>query len=82
MNADDFSTIEELDRKILQQIVRTTEGNKCGFCDYTSKYSSHLKEHIESHFKGLSFACKFCSNNFSNRGNLRKHASRCKNQGY
>ena len=34
MNADDFSTIEELDSKILQQIVRTTEGNKCGICNY------------------------------------------------
>ena len=82
MNADDFSTIEELDSKILQQIVRTTEGNKCSICNYISKNFGHTKEHIESHFKGLSFACQFCGNNFSNRGNLRKHASRCKNQGY
>ena len=81
MNADDFSTIEELDSKILQQIVRTTEGNYCGICNYTSKNLSHLKEHIESHFKGLSFACKFCGINFSNRGSLRTHVSRrCKNK--
>ena len=79
MNADDFSTIEELDSKILQQIVRTTEGNKCSICDYTSKHLGHTKEHIESHFKGLSFTCKFCGSNFSYRGNLRSHVQHCKN---
>ena len=79
MNVDDFSNIEELDRQILQQIVRTTEGINCGICNYTSKKMSNLKEHIESHFKGLSFACKFCGKNFNNRQGLRKHKL-CKNK--
>ena len=77
MNANVLSTIEELDSQILQQIVKTPDGNNCGICNYTSKKVSHLKEHIESHFKGLSFACKFCGKNFSSRAVLRKHKN-CK----
>ena len=77
MNANGLSTIEELDSQILQHIVRTPDGNNCGICNYTSKKVSHLKEHIESHFKGLSFACKFCGKNFSSRAVLRKHKN-CK----
>ena len=77
MNANGLSTIEELDSQILQQIVRAPDGNNCGICNYTSKKVSHLKEHIESHFKGLSFACKFCGKNFSSRAVLRKHKN-CK----
>ena len=77
MNANGLSTIEELDSQILQQIVKTPDGNNCGICNYTSKKVSHLKEHIESHFKGLSFACKFCGKNFSSRAVLRKHKN-CK----
>ena len=80
MDANDFSTIEELDSQILQQIERTTEGNKCSICNYISKNFSHTKEHIESHCKGLSFACKFCGTNFNYRVSLRHHVKRCKNK--
>jgi len=80
MKTGDFSTIEELDRQIIQHIVRTSDGYECGICNHTAKYSSHIKEHIESHFKGLSFACEFCGNNFSSRGSLRNHVRHCKNK--
>ena len=80
MDANDFSTIEELDSQILQHLERTTEGKKCSICNYTSIKLSHTKEYIESHFIGLSFACKFCGTNFNYRVTLRGHVKRCKNQ--
>ena len=75
-----FSTIEELNSQILQHLVKTEDGHKCDICNYTRKDVSHVKEHIESHFKGLSFSCEFCGNNFNSRTSIRSHAKRCENR--
>ena len=39
--------------KIESMIEKRVDGNYCTNCGYTSKYISHLKEHIEKHIEGL-----------------------------
>merc|ERR1712126_437547 len=69
-----FSSIEELDSRIDQEILRTSDGIwQCGRCPKNSKNKSHIKEHFENHIEGLSFPCKFCEKVFRSRNSLRKH---------
>ena len=79
MNAEDFQSIEDLDSQIQQQICRTEEGYKCLVCNNTSKRALHMKEHVETHMKGLSFECNFCGKKMKSRSSLRMHETiRCK----
>ena len=77
VDSGNFSSIEELDLYIKQQIITKNDKKQCGLCFYTPKRSSHLKEHIETHVKGLSLPCGFCNNSYPNRGALRYHMRMC-----
>jgi len=77
VNAGNFSSVDELDNYIKEQIINTNEGKQCRICFYRSKYSHHLKDHIETHLEGLSFSCDICDKSYSSRDSLRKHNKRC-----
>ena len=79
MNADEFQSVEDFDLQIQQQILRTEDGYKCLVCNKVLKTEFNLKEHIETHMKGLSFDCKFCGKKTKSRSSLRMHETyRCK----
>ena len=77
VNAGNFSSVDELDNYIKEQIINTNEGKQCGICFYRTKFSPNLKGHIETHLEGLSFSCGNCDKSFSSRESLRKHMKRC-----
>ena len=69
-----FSSIEELDSRIDQEIFRTSYGAwQCGRCPKIAKNKGHIKEHFEKHIEGLSFPCKFCDKVYRSRYSLRQH---------
>ena len=76
VDAGNFSSVEELDFYIKEQIINTNEGKQCGFCFYRTKRSDHLRDHIETHLEGLSFSCNICDKSYSSRENLRHHKRR------
>jgi len=69
-----FNSLDELNQRIEKEIVREVDGTfKCAKCLRTFKRKDNLKEHIETHFEGLSFPCQLCGKDFRSRNNLRKH---------
>ena len=54
MNAEEFHSIEDLDSQIEQQILGTEEGYKCLVCNKVYRWQSQIKEHVETHMKGVS----------------------------
>ena len=69
-----FSSIEELDSRIDQEIYRGSDGAwQCGRCPKIAKNKGHIKEHFENHIEGLSFPCKFCDKSYRSRVSLRLH---------
>ena len=81
MNSKDFQSIEELDKYIEQQVIKTDGEYKCYICNKTSKVKTNIKEHVEiMHIFGLSFDCSFCGKTFSSRNALRVHKSRVCNK--
>ena len=59
--AGTLTSIEELNQKIAENLGKDENGKHCcNICGQTSKHSGHIKEHIETHFEGLSFPCPQC----------------------
>jgi len=76
----DFSSIEELNQRIEEEIILEGPGlYKCARCLKTYNKRFNLKEHIEVHFEGLSFPCQLCGKDFRSRNNLRRHQAKCQN---
>ena len=46
---------------------------QCTECEFKSKYSSHLKEHVQKHIVGLEFPCTYCGKIMRSSAALRKH---------
>ena len=70
----DFTSINELNQRIEEEIIREPGGVfKCGRCQKQFNKISNVKEHIETHFDGLSFPCQLCGKDFRSRQCLRKH---------
>ena len=68
---------EELDEKIKSLMDRMEGLWSCKMCQYTAKYITHMKRHIEGrHIDGLSYPCGMCGNTFSSRNCLQAHLSR------
>ena len=48
----------------------------CKVCEKGFKKKCHIREHVESHIKGLSFNCNACSKTFTTSHTLRDHKSK------
>ena len=69
--------MEDLDQKIEESFSKDSNGFfACHYCEKSSKNRGHLKEHVESHFEGLSFLCTFCDTILRSRVSLRLHNKR------
>ena len=65
--------ITEVDERIYQLIEKREGKHHCKACDYSSKHTGHIREHVETHIDGLSYPCQFCDKTFRSRNNLRQH---------
>ena len=74
----DFDTMEKLDQKVRESYSRDEDGLfSCHYCSRIFKNQSHIKEHVEIHFEGLSLKCKTCAKTYGTRNSLRAHARKC-----
>ena len=73
VNNGDFNNVEELDQKIFENMIQSEGGHQCLICNKVTSKKSHLKEHVETHFEGLSFECQLCGKSYKNRPSLRDH---------
>ena len=77
INSEEFTTIEELDAKILEHIEKTADGKwMCNICERKMRTRAYVKEHFETHIVGLSFPCQQCSFVCRSRHSLRDHTTR------
>ena len=63
----------EVDEKTEQLMEKIDGIFHCKACDYSSRNSIHMKEHVERHIDGLSYSCQICDKKFSSRNSLREH---------
>jgi len=68
VNAD-----HELDIEIQEMIEKHERQWKCKVCGKTAANKQDIKNHAETHIKGMVHACHLCAKSFSNRKNLRNH---------
>ena len=74
--SEEFSNIQDLDAKILELIEKDIGRSwKCTLCNKVTRDKTHAREHVESHFEGLSFPCSDCDAVFKSRAGLRVHIS-------
>ena len=74
--------IETLNSKLIVMIRQADNadfGYQCKECNFLTSHISHIKEHVEKHFKNLSFVCKLCGYQTRLRRNLRwyQHKKQC-----
>ena len=75
--SSDIQSLEELDQMVEESYTKVAPGcYTCKHCDKSFKYSSHIKEHVEIHFEGLSFPCTLCDTIVRSRLSLRLHNRR------
>ena len=77
IQSSDIHNMEELDQKVEESYSKDSTGNyACHYCTRSFKERSHMKEHVEIHFDGLSFPCNFCEKTLRSRSALRMHKQR------
>ena len=60
--------------KIDSMVERRSDGLfACTKCEYISKISGHMKEHVEKHIQGLEYPCKSCNKVLTSSIGFRKH---------
>ena len=68
-------TSEQIKEKI-QELHQKIDGVwTCMVCDYTSKFSTSVRKHVEKHIKGLSYSCNQCNKEFKCINSLNSHKS-------
>ena len=71
-------TVEEIQKKTEELYEKKDGGSVCLVCDYTTPFTNGtIKRHIETHFDGLSYTCKYCSKEFRSKNVLYKHGTVC-----
>ena len=76
-----LGNISEVKPKVEELTEKIDGGWRCKFCGFVKKGSGSNKKqelgyHIESHFVGLTYACKLCPKTFKTRNSERKHKYR------
>ena len=65
--------------KIESMIEKGTDGYSCINCSYTSKKTTHMREHVEKHIEGLEYPCNSCDRVLRSSHSWRNHKKRfCK----
>merc|ERR1712074_14286 len=73
----DIQSLEELDQKVEDSYSKKSDGLfSCHYCVKSFKKKGHAKEHVETHFEGLSFPCPFCDAILRSRNSYRLHSKR------
>ena len=76
-----IQSLKELDEKIRDSFTTIApECYICNYCDKSYKNSGHAREHVETHFKGLSFYCTLCDSIFRKRPAMRHHIRKVHNK--
>ena len=76
--SDTFSSIEELNQRIDEEITKDNDGMwRCGKCPKVSRNKGHMKEHVEVHFDDICYPCQYCDKTFRSRVGLRMHKKQC-----
>ena len=71
-------TAEEIQKKTEELYEKKDGVSHCLVCDYTTSFTNNtMKRHIETHFEGLSYTCKFCSKEFRSKTPKYKHEMVC-----
>ena len=66
--------VSEETAKKVQKMIKKQDGFwTCLVCHYKSSKNSHLKEHVETHIKGLQYPCKYCGKVLSTKKAARRH---------
>lgn len=72
----------DFDDLVKSKTWKDEEGNiRCSDCDYSSKFLTNVKNHIEAHHvQGLNqgYSCTFCSKVFKSKNSFQTHKSRFK----
>lgn len=73
--SDEFSSLEELDRRKEMLIIPETDRDwyTCNVCDKGFNKLHHVREHVEIHIGGLRFKCNFCGRVKKSRTTFRQH---------
>ena len=67
----DSSDFSEIDQKLYENMKRNSDGTfSCKVCSKTAKDKTHMKYHVETHMKGLSYPCITCGKDFRSRNAL------------
>ena len=75
----DSSDFSEIDQKLYENMKRNSDGTfSCKVCSKTAKDKTHMKYHVETHMKGLSYPCITCGKDFRSRNALSCHTSQKK----
>ena len=71
-------TTEEIEKKAGELYEKQDVGFSCLVCDYSTPFTNNtIKRHIETHFHGLSYTCKYCNKEFRSKNILYKHVALC-----
>ena len=77
VQSSEISSLEELDRKVEESYSKDSNGFfACHYCGKSFKLRGNIKAHVETHFEGLSFPCKFCDATLRSRNSFRLHNKR------
>ena len=66
---------QELNEQLGNLIEKSLEDWKCKVCNKTNKFLSHMREHAETHIKGVVHSCSFCKKIFSTSSSMRAHVN-------